>query len=95
MQSFGATSFFVFNAIIQTIMVAFLMKTSRACTGMLSYENDEFKFLKTVNNTKGMWSKCTIVPRRARITILSLQTQKHDRLSSHKAVLYIFQNIEI
>ena len=28
------------------------MKTSRACTGMLSSENDDFKFLKTAKNTK-------------------------------------------
>ena len=39
--------FFVFNGVIQTVFVAFSMKTSRACTGMLSSENDDFKFLKT------------------------------------------------
>ena len=52
MQSFGVTlkfdsHFFVFNRIIQTILVVFSMKTSRACTGMLSFENEDFKFLKT------------------------------------------------
>ena len=31
--------FFVFNGIIQTILVAFSMKTSWACTGMLSSES--------------------------------------------------------
>ena len=35
----------MFNGIIQTILVA--MKTSRACAGMQSYENDAFKFSKT------------------------------------------------
>ena len=40
-QSFGATvtiffSLLVFNGIIQTIFVAFSMRTFRACTGMLS-----------------------------------------------------------
>ena len=52
MQRFGATlafdlHFFVFNGIIRTILVEALMKTSRACTGVLSTENDDFKFLKT------------------------------------------------
>ena len=40
----------MFNGIIQTILVAFSMKTSRTCTGMLSSENDDFKFLKTTKN---------------------------------------------
>ena len=48
------------NGIIQTIFVAFSMKMSRACTGMLSSEND-FKFLKIVKNIKGMCITCTIV----------------------------------
>ena len=42
------------------------MKTSRAftsvCTGMLSSENDDFKFLKTAKNTKSMCITCIIVP---------------------------------
>ena len=39
------------------------MKTSRACTGMLSFENDDFKFLKkTAKNTKSACITCTIVP---------------------------------
>ena len=42
----------MFNGIIQTILVAFLMKMSRACTGMLSSENDDFKFLKTAKSFK-------------------------------------------
>ena len=41
------SSFFLINGIIEVILVAFSMKMSRACTGMLSYENDAFKFSKT------------------------------------------------
>ena len=52
---------FVFNGIIQTILVAFSLKMSRTCTGMLSSENDDFKFLKTVKNIKSMCSTSTIV----------------------------------
>ena len=42
----------MFNGIIQTILVAFSMKRSRAYTGMLSSENDDFKFLKTATSIK-------------------------------------------
>ena len=57
MQSFGATlkvdpHFFLFNGIIQTVLVAFSVKMSRACTDMLSYENDAFKFSKTAKLQK-------------------------------------------
>ena len=34
----------MFNVIIQTILVVFSMKTSRACNGILSSENDDFKY---------------------------------------------------
>ena len=59
MRSFGAAlkfdpHFVLSNGIIQTILVAFSMKTSRTCTGMLSNENDAFNFSKTAkpkNNT--------------------------------------------
>ena len=37
--------------------VAFSMKTSGACTGMLSSENDDFKFLKTAKNIKSRSSR--------------------------------------
>ena len=52
MQSFGATlkfdpHFFAFNGRTRTILVGFSMQMSRACSGMLSSENDDFKFLKT------------------------------------------------
>ena len=38
------------------------MKTSRACIGMLSSENDDFRFLKTAKKIKSMYITCTIVP---------------------------------
>ena len=68
MQILGATlmfdpHFFVFKGIIQTILVAFTMKTYRAYTGMLSSENDDFKFLKTTKNRKYKCITCIIVPR--------------------------------
>ena len=44
--------FFLFIGIILTILVAFSLKTSRACTDMLSYENDAIKLSKTAKNTK-------------------------------------------
>ena len=51
MRSVGATSkfdlhFFAFNGITKTILVAFSMKMSRACSGTLSSENDDLKFFK-------------------------------------------------
>ena len=39
------------------------MKMSRACTGMLSSENDDFKFFKTAKkHKKSSCITCTIVP---------------------------------
>ena len=52
----------MFNGIIQTILVAFSMNLSWACTGMLSSENDDFKFLKAAINIKSLCNTCTIVP---------------------------------
>ena len=61
MQSFGATlkfdPHFVFNGIVQTILVAFSMEASRACIGMMSSENDDFKFLKSMKNRKSSVSR--------------------------------------
>ena len=78
MQSFCATlkfdpHFFFFNGIIQTILVVFLMKTSRACTGMLSFENDDFKFLKNCKKHKKHVHHVHHSSR-AHVTVLSLQT---------------------
>ena len=44
------------------------MKMSRACSGMLSSENDDLKFFKTAKNINTHHSS------RARGTVLSLQT---------------------
>ena len=63
----------MFNGIIQAILVAFSMKTSRACTGMLSSENDDFKFLKTAKTIKSTCITCTIVPGLAELFYLSKQ----------------------
>ena len=52
----------MFNGIIQTVLVAFSIKTAKTCTGMLSSEYDDFKFLKTTKNIKSTYITCTIVP---------------------------------
>ena len=49
------------------------MKTSRACTGILSSENDDFEFLKTAKNIKKQVHHVHNSSR-ARGTVLSLQT---------------------
>ena len=53
---------FLFIGIIQTLLVAFSLKTSWACTEMLSYENDAIKVSKTAKNTNSTCITCTIVP---------------------------------
>ena len=73
------------------------MKMSRVCSGMLSSENGEFKFLKTakthkmhmhhIYHIKGSCN-CFISPKQF------VGDQKHERNSSQRAVSYIFQNIE-
>ena len=54
----------MFNEIhvIQTVLVAFSMKTFKACSGMLSSENDDFELLKTAKNIKSTCITCTAVP---------------------------------
>ena len=69
------------------------MKMSRACSGMLSTENDDFKFLKTAINIK-----CTYHSSRANCFISPNELvvdQKHECNNSQRAVLHIFRNIEI
>ena len=58
----------MYNRIIQTVLVAFSMKTFRACTGTFSTENNDFKLLKTAKKHKKH------VHHSARGTVLSLQT---------------------
>ena len=72
MQSFDATLNFDPNGIIQTILVAFVMKNYRACTGMLSSENDDLKFLKKCEKHKKHVHHVHHTSR-ARRTVLSLQ----------------------
>ena len=66
------------------------MKMSRACSGMLSSKNDDFKFLKTVKDIK---ITCTNVPGFMELFYLSkpvCHCPENERKSSHRAVLYIF-----
>ena len=74
------------------------MKMSRAWPGMLSSENDDFKFLKTAKNIKWTCITCTIVQGSCNCFISHSQLvvdHKHERSSSQRVVLYIFRNIEI
>ena len=74
------------------------MKMSRACSGMLSSGNDDFKFLKTLKNIKCMCTTGTMVPGLCNCFISLTKLvgdQKHEHNSSQRAVLYIFRNIEI
>ena len=48
------------------------MKTSRACTGMLTSDNDYFKLLKTAKNVKSTCITCTIIPVLVELISLSL-----------------------
>ena len=71
------------------------MKPLRACTGKLSSENNNCIFLKTESIT----ITSTIVPRHSSICSIflnqSVVDQKHERKSSHRDVLFIFQHSEI
>ena len=66
---------------------------SRACPGMLSSENDEFKFLKTAKNIK-MHVHHVPNSSRALVTVLSLQTSlsliRNMNLTVAKELYYIF-----
>ena len=68
------------------------MKMSRACSGMLSSENDDFKFLKTEKKHK-MHVHHVHHSSRARVTVLSLQTSlsltRNINVTVASAVLYI------
>ena len=69
---------------------------SRACSGTLSSENDDFKFFKTAKNIKCTCITCTIVPG-ARETVLSLQTSlsltRNMNVTVAKELYYIFSKI--
>ena len=55
--------------------MVFSIEMSRACPDMLSSENDDFKFLKTVKNEIHVHQ--VYHSSRARVTGLSLQTAFH------------------
>ena len=67
------------------------MKTSRACSGMLSSESDDFKFLKTAKVHHMHHSS------RARVTFLSFQTSfsltRNMNVTVVKQLYYIFSEI--
>ena len=69
------------------------MKMSRACSGLLSSENDDFKFLKTAKNIK---CTGTIVPG-GRVTVVSLQISmsltRNINVTVGKELYYIFSEI--
>ena len=64
------------------------MKMSRACSGMLSSENDDTKFLKTAKNIKCTCITCTIVPFQ---TIMPLPRNMNVTVS--KELYYILSEI--
>ena len=69
------------------------MKMSRACSGMLSSENDDFKFLKTAKYHK-MHVHHVHHSSRARGSVLSLQTSlsltRNMNVKLVKELYYIF-----
>ena len=87
----------MFNGINQTIWVAFSTKSSMACTGMLCYENDDFKFLKTAKNIKIMTVHHVHHSSRARRTVLSLETSllltRNMNVKAAIELYYIFSKI--
>ena len=72
------------------------METTRACTIMLTSENDDFKFLKTtkkhVMNNSSRARTCRTFS--SLQTSLMLTRNMNVKLAI-RAVLHIFQNIEI
>ena len=72
------------------------MKTSGACTGMLSSENDDFKFLKTTEKQKKHVHHMHHSSRDRR-TVLSLQTSlsliRNMNVKAAIELYYIFSKI--
>ena len=72
------------------------MKMSRACSGMLSSENDDFKILKTAKKHK-MHVHHGHHSSRGRVTVLSLQISlsltKNMDVTVAKELHYIFSEI--
>ena len=72
------------------------MKMSRAYSGMLSSENDYFKFLKTAKKHK-MHVHHVHPSSKTRVTVLSLQTSlsvtRNMNVTVAKGLYYIFSEI--
>ena len=72
------------------------MKMSRACSGMLSSENGDFKFLKNCEKHK-MHVHRLRHSSRAHVTVLSLQTSlsltRNMNVTVAKELYYIFSEI--
>ena len=72
------------------------MKMSRACSGMMSSENDDFKFLKNCKKHK-MHVHHVHHSSRARVTMLSLQTSlsltRNMKVTVAKKLYYIVSKI--
>ena len=72
------------------------MKMSRACSSMLSSENDDFKFLKNCEKHK-MHMQYVHHCSRARVTVLPLQTNlsltRNMNVTVVKELYYIFSKI--
>ena len=71
------------------------MKMSRACPGMLSSENDDFKFLKTVKNIKCTCITCNIVPGLVELFYLAKPLTRNMNTTVAKWLHYIFSEILI
>ena len=73
------------------------MKTSRPCSGMMFYENNAFKFLKTAKNTIRTCLTCTIVQGLVELGFSPRQSgfdHKHERNCNRRAVSYIFKQFK-
>ena len=67
------------------------MKTSRACTAMLSSENNDFKSLKTAKYIKSMCITCTIVQGLVELFYLSKPVNINIKVAIE--MYYIFSTI--
>ena len=73
------------------------MKTSRACTGMLSYENNAFEFSETAKTTSSTFITCTIVRGLVELFFFFLQTSltltRNMNVTVAVELYYIFSKI--
>ena len=102
MQYFGVDlkldpHFFLLIGIIQSILVAFSIKTSMACIGMLSYENDSFNYKKKLRKPQTARESRVSYSSNARGTGFCLQTSPSLTRNMNVKVVaelyYIFSKI--